>query len=178
SYADDGVRVTEVTTERQLGQRTRLVRDAAAENRWVEEQLTAGTDGRQSWQRTANAYNMSVELVGQDSPLRLSNRPLPPGSIVMTQLQNNRPTTRRIITPQGTEIIGRATDGGNETMPLQIFETPRPAQGQPGGPTRRIQYSPSDAVPPRTNPPPPGAPQERPRTQTQDRTRVEDRTRR
>ncbi len=174
SYADNGTSVTQVITERADGSRTRLVRDPAIENRWVEERLTTAPGGAPEWQTTANRYNMSVELVGPQSTVRLSNRPLPPGSIVMTNYQNNRALERRIVTPQGIEIVGRVTDGGDQTLPVRIFETPRPAQGQPGGPTRRQQ--PSEYILPGTpgtpgTPPAPGQPQERQRTQVQERSR-------
>lgn len=127
-YGEDG-RVSEVHTDKN-GVRTKLTRGNG--DSWNESQLKSYKDGKEEWQPTGKSYPMRIELVGENSPLRIGGEKLQPGSIVMTQMENGKPPGRRIITPRGQEIIGRAAGEGNNDT-IFLFEARQRAMQQQQG---------------------------------------------
>lgn len=149
-YGDDG-KVSEVQTDKN-GVRTKLSRGNG--DSWSESRLVSVQDGKETWQPTGKSYPMRIELVGDDSPLRIGGERIQPGSIVMTQMENGKVPGRRIITPRGQEIIGRAAgEGNNDTIFLfearqrelqqqrgDVYEQGRYPQDRPPG----ERYAPRD----------------------------------
>lgn len=122
--------INEVMVETDKGVQARLVKQEGQANKWVEQRLVT-TDGKPSWQPNGKTFDMTMEMANADSAVRLANRPLPPGTVIWTDLKDGQPSVRRFITPSGTEIVGRVTNG-DETLPWMTYETPNKNNETPG----------------------------------------------
>lgn len=156
TYDKDGRVPQEIIVTAPGAQPIRMAPDASNPNSWAE--YSRGADG---WKPTGRTFPMRVEVVGKDSQMSLDARPIPPGSLVISQGDK-----RRLITPSGEEFLGTAGATRNEIVgdPQKVYLNPRyPGRPEQGDrrPPAWTQQNPAER--PERRSPVPAQPQEDPR---------------